>query len=193
MIEQQKQQGMSLADFTLQYEQQPFELIDGEVIPMAPLKYGHTRITKQIYDRFFLWTHLNKGFGTVFSEGTFVLEDQPDWVKGSRAPDVMFYIQKRLDEYHDATPNYQDKPIALVPDIVVEVIFPTDKYSDVVRKVEVYLEDGVKIVWVVDPKRQSVAEYTQANPNGVTRRNDDILSGGEIATGFELKVSEIFE
>ena len=83
------------------YEEQPFELIDGEMIPMGPLKRLHAEITKLFYDKLFLWTHINSGAGKVYQEVPFVMEDKSNWVKGSRLPDVMFYRQQRLDE-HDA-------------------------------------------------------------------------------------------
>jgi Uma2 family endonuclease len=61
------------------------------------------------------------------------------------------------------------------------------------RKVREYLSDGVKIIWVIDPKLKTVAEYTQAKPDAITKRKGDVLSGGDVAKGFELVVSEIFE
>ena len=192
MLEQHKIQGMSLEDFMAKYEEQPFELIDGEMIPMGPLKHLHAQITKAFYDKLFLWTHFNPDVGKVYTEVPFVMEDRSNWVKGSRIPDVMFYRQDRLDDYYKSVENYDDKPFILAPDLVVEVISPTDLYTEVERKAEVYLEDGVKIVWVVDSQRKTVKELTAQNPDGITKRNDDVLSGGDVANGFELKVSEIF-
>lgn len=193
MLEQQKIDRMSLDAFMTKYEEQPFELIDGEVIPMGPLKRRHAEITKLFYDQIFLWTHSNSGAGQVYMEVPFVLEDKSDWVKGSRIPDVMFYQQERLDRHDETIEDFDDKPFVLVPDIVVEVISPTDYYSDVERKAELYLEDGVKIIWVVDPKRKTVKEYTPQNSDGTNKRENDVLYGGDVAEGFELKVSEIFE
>lgn len=192
MLEQQKIDRMSLDDFMTKYEEQPFELIDGEIMIVGPLKRRHAEITKLFYDMLFLWTHSNVGAGKVYMEVPFVLEDKSDWVKGSRIPDVMFYRQERLNNHDETVEDFEDKPFILVPDIVVEVISPTDAYSDVERKAELYLEDGVKIIWVVDPKRKTVKEYTPQNPDGTTKRDDDMLFGGDVAEGFELKVSEIF-
>ncbi len=193
MLEQQQIKGMSLADFMEQFEEQPFELIDGEIIPMGPLKHRHAQITKAFYDKLFLWTYFNPNQGKVFTEVPFVMEDKSDWVKGSRIPDVMFYQQKRLDEYYATVEDYDNKPFILVPDIVVEVVSPTDAYSDVNRKVRAYLTDAVKIIWVVDPALKTVAEYTQWHLDAVTKQGIDSLSGHDVAEGFELKVSEIFD
>jgi len=192
MLEQQDIKGMTLQEFMERYEEQPFELIDGEIVIVGPLKHLHMQIVKAIYDALFLWTYMNKGVGKVYMEGTFILEDRSDWVKGSRIPDVMVYQQSRLDHYYETTEDYDNKPFVLVPDIVVEVVSPSDSYSEVNRKVQVYLDDGVKIIWVVDPKNKTVKEYTPQNTDGTTKRNDDMLSGADVAEGFELTVSEIF-
>ncbi len=192
MLEQHKIQGMSLDDFMAKYAEQPFELIDGEMIEMTPMKYRHNIIQKRIFLKFTDYESSSKN-GEAFSEMPFVLEHTSNWLTGSRVPDVMYYQKSRLETYRIDVPDYEDKPMVLVPDIVVEIISPTDSYSDVERKAEVYLEDGVKIVWVVDPQRKIVEEFTVQNPDGVKKRNDDVLSGGNVAQGFELTVSEIFE
>ncbi|MDX2140777.1 MAG: Uma2 family endonuclease [Chloroflexota bacterium] len=82
--------------------------------------------------------------GRVFSEATFTLPGSysSNWVKGSRISDVMCYAGTRFEEYEAQTPNAGVRPLELIPDLVVEIISPADKYSDVNRKVEVYLKDG---------------------------------------------------
>jgi Uma2 family endonuclease len=43
-----------------------------------------------------------------------------------------------------------------IPDLVVEVLSPSDRQNSVMLKVNQYLEYGVKMVWIVDPEEQSV-------------------------------------
>ena len=182
---------MSLDEFMKRYESQPFELIDGEIIVVAPMKYKHNIIQKRIFARFLAYEESTQN-GEVFSEMPFVLEDTSDWLKGSRVPDVMYYRSSRLKQYRGEIEDYEEKPMVLVPDLVVEIISPTDAFSDVERKAELYLEDGVQIIWIVDPKRKTVKEYTSQNTDGTNKRESDVLSGGDVAEGFELKVCEIF-
>lgn len=106
---------------------------------------------------------------------------------------MCLYQTERLKLYRNEIKDYEDKPFILIPDIVVEIVSPTDRYEDVERKVELYLKDGVKIVWLVKPSSQTVAEYTQDKTDPVTKRKTDVLSGKNVAQGFELNVSEIFE
>src|SRR5215208_5390947 len=46
-----------------------------------------------------------------------------------------------------------------IPVLVVEVLSPTDSHEDVTEKVGTYLDAGVKIVWVVDPRFRTVTVY----------------------------------
>lgn len=85
MLERQKLDGMSLADFMKEYEEQPFELIDGEIIQMAPVKYRHNIIQKRIFAKFLKYEQ-DTANGEVFSEMPFVLADTTDWLRGSRVP-----------------------------------------------------------------------------------------------------------
>jgi Uma2 family endonuclease len=82
----------------------------------------------------------------------------------------------------------------IAPDLVVEVVSPTDRMTDVDEKVATYLAMGVSLVWVVLPRRQVVVEHTAAEP-GITREygNRDELNGGGILPGFRLPLSEIFD
>lgn len=192
MLEQHKIQGMSLDDFMAKYEEQPFELIDGEKVIMAPTKFEHNTIQHIILEKFFRYIR-QTGKGIARMEMVYVTEDKMDWVKGAKVPDVMYIQQERLDEYYATQKDYKQKPLILVPDIVVEVVSPTDIYTDVNRKVRAYLSDGVKIIWVIDPELKTVAEYTQENHGALMKNENDMLSGGDVAEGFELKISEIFQ
>lgn len=41
--------GMSLDTFMARFEQQPFELINGEIWDVTPTKFQHSKISKRIY------------------------------------------------------------------------------------------------------------------------------------------------
>jgi Uma2 family endonuclease len=120
-----------------------------------------------------------------------VVEDKPNWVKGSRVPDLMIYDKARWEEYKANTPDWGDKPFVLVPDLCVEVISPTDKYSDVDAKVAGYLRDGVRLVWVFDPREKAVNVHTSSGSIRLTRT--DMLDGGEVLPGFKLPLSDLFQ
>lgn len=182
--------GMPLADFLAQFDNEPFELIAGERIPVTPAKKAHSKISKRLYDRILFYLAENE-LGEVFFETAFILEDKTDWVRGARVPDVCFYEQSRYDEHEAQNPDDAGKPFILVPDFVIEVISPTDKYSEVNIKVDAYLRDGVRLIWIVDPQRKTVTVY-QGEDNMTTLRGDDALMAGDVLPNFSLVVHDIF-
>lgn len=163
----------------------PFELIDGERIAVTPTHFWHTHLSHT------LLFALNK-YGAAFAEAAFVLVDSNEWVRGSRIPDVMFIQTERLAQYKVAHPDWQAKPLVLVPDLVVEIVSPTDSYSDVERKVAHYLEDGVRLIWVVEPRSQSITVHQQGSNQATRLTSEDTLDGGEIIPHFGLSIATLF-
>src|SRR5437016_233588 len=128
---------MTLESFIQDFNQVPFEWIDGEKIVLSPSVAGPNYIAKLIFRA--LLPFEDRGIGEAFTEAVFVLSYESNWVRGSRVPDVMFFNATRLAAYRRENPDWQDKPYILVPDFAVEVVLPTDIYSEVNRKVDAYL------------------------------------------------------
>lgn len=184
-------QWMTLGEFCERYDDGPFELIDGEVMAVNPQMTRGARTIVRLVRKLgdYVDTH---HLGEVFSETPFVLTDQSDWVKGSRVPDVMFLSRTRLEALQKQIPDWEDKPLLAVPDLVVEVISPTDRASAVSKKVQRYLEDGVLKVWVIDPQSQSAVIYTAGSNQTTLLAVDDVLSGEDIIAGFEIRLGSLF-
>lgn len=189
MVEQIKV-GMSLDEFMSRFEEQPFELINGELVTVAPTKFQHSKISKRIFAHLLMYEQNTKS-GEAFFETAFVLEDVSNWVAGARIPDVIFVEKSRIEQYEAQVENIDEKPLILVPDLVVEVVSPTDKYSEINVKVDTYLADGVKLIWIVDPQRKTIAAYEDSD-SPKTYRVEDTLTGGAVLTNFEVAVKDIF-
>lgn len=185
------QTGMPLDEFIRRYDiDGPFEILEGEVVELAPNVAQHVITIRNV--RRVLEKYAEKGAGEVFAEATFVLQDRQDWVKGSRQPDVLFYAAARFKRYTEATENWQQKPFALVPDLAVEVLSPNDRMTDVDRKVALYLADGVRLVWVVNPARQNVYVYRAGSNTVMIVQGDDALTGGDVLPKFSVKLAALF-
>ena len=46
-----------------------------------------------------------------------------------------------------------------MPDLVVEVISPSDWHDEVNAKLNEWLEAGAQMVWVIDPVQQTIHAY----------------------------------
>jgi Uma2 family endonuclease len=157
-------------------------LIRGELIEMAPAGGAHGEIAAGIIGR--LWAHVTENkLGRVYtSETGFVLAREPDVVHG---PDAAVVRSERV-------PARQRGFYEVAPDLTVEVMSPDDSYHYVHGKVMEYLEAGVRLVWVVDPERQTITVY-QADRSGQILTIDDALDGGDVLPGFTVPVARIFE
>lgn len=107
--------------------------------------------------------------------------------KPSRFPDLSFVRRERLPRRVRSYPE-------IVPDLVVEVVSPSDRDSELELKLLEYQQAGVAMVWIVHTISRRVDVYTLANGLRPTPYlDDDVLPGGDVLPGFALSVSTIFD
>lgn len=78
------------------------------------------------------------------------------------------------------------------PDLAIEIVSPTDRISHVNRKIRLYLEDGVQVVWLVEPEEQTITIYTPATKQFTRLTLEDTLTGGDLLPNFALSLSQLF-
>lgn len=182
---------MTINQFIERYDTEgPFEIYDGEIVPLMPNVAGHGDIVFSLAFALRLFCEAHHLLGKIFTEHPFIVEFTSEWVKGSRAPDIMYFAVERWAAYVKSTPDWRRKPSIIIPDLVVEVLSPTDKAVDVKRKTEAYLKDGMRLIWLVDPWNKVVDVY---HGGQITRLTEaDTLSGADVIPGFELLLAELF-
>src|SRR5579859_5765929 len=106
----------------------------------------------------------------------------------ARVPDVSFYRQARLPL--DAAGAYVDHPTT-PPDVVVEIYSPgQEDRRELVLKAAWYVEQGVRIVLLVDPDRRRITSFA---PNGESVfETTEPLPLGDVLPGLELTPAELF-
>jgi Uma2 family endonuclease len=160
-----------------------YELVRGEVTRMAPAGQRHGRIAMN------LLTSLNASvraqrLGVVYAaESGFLLATTPDTV---RAPDVAFVSRERLKRQAEVEGYWPG-----APDLVVEVISLADRYADVEDKVFDSLDAGVRLVVVVNPRKQ-VTLYRSLVQITVLGLGASI-DAPEIIPGWTLPVEDVFQ
>jgi len=159
------------------------ELVKGVLIVMSPAGGEHGRIASRILIR--LGTHVEaNNLGATFAAETgFLIETDPDTV---RAPDAAFVSHEKMSTVDD-TPAY----LPLAPDLVVEVLSPSDTSSDVEAKVEQWLDAGSLIVLVADPKNETLRVYRSKSEIQVLH-SGEVFSSGEVCKNWQLAVEDIF-
>lgn len=159
------------------------ELVKGELVEMAPTGGRHGLIASRIDRRVGSFVEQNNLGGDFAAETGFRLARNPDTV---RAPDVAFVSRARLPAA-DLLVGFPD----LVPDLVVEVVSPSDTAGAVQARLEDWLKAGASLVWIVYPDTRSVAVYQSLDQVAVLTQGD-ILDGDPLLPGFSCPVSELF-
>ena len=160
-----------------------YELVKGELRQIAPAGHEHGSIVMNISAPLALYVKKHK-LGRVYAAETgFYLQRQPDTV---RAPDVAFVSQERLKDVESGGffPG--------APDLAIEVISPSDVYSEVEEKVAQWLEAGTQMVVIVNPKQRTARVHCSLTEIKMLTEAD-ILEGGELIPGWTLPLREIFE
>jgi Uma2 family endonuclease len=172
------------ADELLQHpEWNPCELVAGKVVFMSPAGYEHGDVAGTIAGLLFAYARGKRLGRTLTAEAGFLLTRNPDTV---RAPDVMFVAEGRAPKMN------RQRFLETPPDLAVEVISPTDAFSDVTAKAEEYVAAGVRMVWVVDPQTRRAYVFRPGQPVRSFSEKES-LPGEDVLPGFELPLSELFE
>jgi Uma2 family endonuclease len=79
----------------------------------------------------------------------------------------------------------------IAPDLVVEVLSKNNTKPEMAKKLGEYFEAGVRLVWIVDPRKQTVRVYTGIAQSVLIKR-DQSLDGGAVLPGFVLRLDELF-
>jgi Uma2 family endonuclease len=81
--------------------------------------------------------------------------------------------------------------VSIAPDLVVEVISPTNKAGAVETKILEYLEAGVKLVWVVFPQSRTIHVRRAEGTLRVVREHEQ-LDRESLLPGFSCSVRDLF-
>jgi Uma2 family endonuclease len=155
-----------------------YELVRGELRTMSPAGFLHGRITKRIAVHLDNFVQAHRLGDTFASDTGFMLARHPDTV---RAPDASFVQTERLVDVATYYPG--------APDLAVEVVSPSDVYSEVLEKTREYLNAGTRAVVIVDPKYSTVVVHRATSIVKVT----DTLEVDDVVPGWKMPLADIFD
>jgi Uma2 family endonuclease len=155
----------------------PAELYNGKVVFKMP-NFLHGVIQGNVVYEINAYLRVHP-IGLVGNNANYRL--WPERATESRAPDVSFVLKDRL-------PQNLQRYLPIVPDLAVEILSPGNDFEDMMEKVDDYLAQGAKLVWVVICRRREVLVCTAQSKYIVK----DKLTAPELLPGFELAVKDIF-
>ena len=161
-----------------------YEVVDGQIVEKTLGAFEAdiaTLLTGFLVP--FVRTHR---LGRVMTEAVFRIDRDAGL---QRRPDVAFVSDERWPWNRRAP---KGSPWDMVPDLAIEVVSPSNKANEVVRKLREYFRAGVRQVWVVYPETSQVYIYDAPDQIRVLGRDKE-LDGGALLPGFRLAVATLFE
>jgi Uma2 family endonuclease len=156
---------------------------DGKIIIMSPTGGETGNRNFEIGADFAIWNRQAK-LGICFDSSTcFKLPSG-----ANRSPDVAWIAQARWD-----TLTAKEKEIfpPISPDFVLELMSPSDTLPETQAKLREYLENGVRLGWLIDRKTRRVEIYRLGQPVEVLE-NPTQLSGEDVLPGFVLDLATVW-
>ena len=161
------------------------ELVRGGLKKMAPAGNRHGYVAGEVFGELRSYVKANELGRTYAAETGFKIASNPDTVL---APDAAFLSYERLGETGEVGGYWPG-----APDLVVEVVSPNDRHSEVLDKVLSWLEAGCRMVLVADPERRTITVYrSREDIRILTSAAGDVVDGADIVPGWRLPVAEIF-
>ena len=161
------------------------EIVRGELLTMSPTGGRHGRVANLI--AYFLtdFSRRNSLHGEILTNDVgVILQRDPDTL---RAPDVAYFQRETLPDGEVPVGFFE----GVAPDIVVEVISPSDRPGAVLAKAAEWLRGGAQLVWLVDPEDQSVL-ILRSGHNIRALGGEDTLDAEPVLPGFAVPVQELF-
>jgi Uma2 family endonuclease len=105
-----------------------------------------------------------------------------------RIPDLSFISWDRLPGRETPKAPIPD----LAPDLAVEILSEGNTRAEMTRKVREYFEVGVRVVWLIDPKKRTARIFTTVD-RSILIRAGQALEGGDVLPGFILPLADLLD
>lgn len=155
-----------------------------EILIMAPTSSETGRKNFEIVAELAIWNRKHQlGIGFDSSAG-FKLANGAE-----RSPDIAWI---RNERWEALTPEQQDRFAPIAPDFILELRSKDQNLVALKAKMEEYIACGCRMGWLVDAQGRKTFVYTE-NGDIQTVSFEEILSGGEVLPGFELRLADLFK
>ena len=160
----------------------PVELVRGEVVELTRPEPPHGNVCFRVAFHLGQWALPRKAGEITTNDSGVITERDPDTVRG---PDVAFYAASAIP-----SGKFNRKSRSLVPTLCVEVLSPSNRWSEIRTKIKEYLVRGVEEVWIVDCERRTVEVFRSDLPPVEFEQDAQLVS--RALSEFTAPVSEFF-
>ena len=158
-------------------------LATGEILVMTPGGYENNRREATVVRYLAEWAELDGRGEAVSSNAGFNLPDG-----STLSPDAAWVSLSRLALL---TAAERERYLPFAPDFVIEILSASDSLSELDRKMELWIGNGVQLGWRIDPYGGTVKIYA-ANRAPVSLERPGILEGSGPVEGFRLDTARLW-
>ncbi len=156
---------------------------EGKLIIMSPTGGETGNRNFEIYIDLGIWNRKYR-LGKAFDSSTgFKLPNG-----ATRSPDASWI---KMERWEELTPQQRKKYLPLCPDFAVELVSESDDVEDTRKKMQEYIENGLRLGWLINPKDKQVEIY-RAGKEVEILDSPTSLSGEDVLEGFSLDLQTIF-
>lgn len=166
---------------------QRFELIDGVVYNLASPSFMHQHIIHEVHGAFYIWFKGKKcvPLTAPFDITFFKAEDNICVVQ----PDIIVMCDR---ERVDKEGKYKG-----IPTLVIEVLSPSTRSKDMLKKLDLYKQCGVREYWIIDPTNEHILVYSLDKKdildNKTYRKGADEFVKSDYFDGLQVSLKDMFE
>jgi Uma2 family endonuclease len=156
------------------------ELVRGEIITMPPPGGLHGITCAKVVRKIGAFVDSGCGGHLACNDTGFITARGPDSVRG---PDISYWSGDRLKEI---PVGY----IEIAPDLLVEVLSPSNTSRQIRAKLQEYFAKGVRLVWVIAPEDRTLTIYRTPD-EGRLLHESAAMTGEDVLPDFACRVSDL--
>ncbi|OON99832.1 MAG: hypothetical protein ATN35_10630 [Epulopiscium sp. Nele67-Bin004] len=153
-------------DNAIDYSNWKTEIIDGKIYYMSLPSMKHNRIMGRLFSLFDSYLR-GSNCGVFIELGVHLDADNPtDYV----VPDVSIICNQKVQDFED---------FRGIPSLVIEIL-STNRSNDKIVKFQKYQQFGIKEYWIIDPKINTIEQYTLIESKYVLTNIFSLLTNSEL-------------
>lgn len=158
-----------------------YEYIDGK-LKVTPAGMLHESITVSLINRFCEFLK-KEPLGKVYGSSAGYRMNSGNVL----SPDVSFVRESKLPG------GKSPEGFAhFAPDLAVEILSPSDSWQAIEDKIKEYFENGLELVWLVNPQKR-VGRVYDVPDNFRDLDEEAVFAGDPVLPGFSIRLKDLLE
>lgn len=158
------------------------ELVDGQIVEWDLPSQQHGALAAELTTELLIFVRQHRLGRITSGDGMVRILGSMHHARGG---DIEFFQRGNFPKDSRAAAT------VTVPDLVVEIISPTDRADKTLDKVHDWLLAGVRLLWYVNPETGDTTVYQGDRVRYVAA--SEVLDGGDVLPGFEIRLQTILD